>query len=148
MRSNHILSYLTLSTLILIAISGCNTTRNIYKSGTSKKDYVSISAVTLTHCGCTEIYAASFKSGKMDFQIFYNDHLARKTIYYYNSGSKTPSTTSQLAISGENFTIPFDSLDIKIFSIIDSAIVHKRGMIYPMRRTIYKGYIADTLLTR
>jgi hypothetical protein len=136
----------TIIGLTLFSILGCDTTRNIYKSSTSKKDYVTINAVTLSHCGCTEIYAENFKNGKRMFQIFYNDNLARKTIFDYKASAKTPAMTSLLATSNDNFTTPFDDLDAKIFSLIDSAIVNKQGIIYPIRRTIYKGYIADTLL--
>ena len=138
--------HLTLISLTLLFLVGCNTTRTIYKSSNSKKDYVTINAVTLSHCGCTEIYAESFKDGKREFQIFYNDNLARKTIFKYSKDSKTPTTTSLLATSNDNFTTPFDNIDSKIFSLIDSAIVNKQGIIYPVRRTLYKGYIIDTLL--
>jgi len=132
--------------LIATSLVGCDTTRNLYKSSTSKKDYLTINAVTLSHCGCTEIYAESFKNGKRDFQIFYNDNLARKTIYTYNSDSKVPGTKYLLATPNDNFTTPFDELDTKIFSLIDSAIATKQGFIYPIRRSLYKGYINDTLL--
>jgi hypothetical protein len=135
----------TLICLTLFAMLGCDSTKNIYKSSTSKKDYVTINAVTLSHCGCTEIYAESFKNGKREFQIFYNDNLARKTIFIYSKDSKTPTTTSLLATSNDIFTTPFDNIDSKIFSLIDSAIVNKQGIIYPVRRTLYKGYIIDTL---
>lgn len=137
-----------ISLLTLIAISGCDMTKNIYKISSSKKDYVTINAVTLSHCGCTEIYAESFKDGRKEFQIFYNDNLARKTFFIYNQNSKTPTLTSLLATSNDNFTIPFDEADLKIFTIIDSAIANKHGIIYPIRRTIYKGYIKDTLISR
>lgn len=137
-----------ISVLTLFAISGCDTTKSIYKSSSSKKDYVTIKAVTLSHCGCTEIYAESFKDGKKEFQIFYNDNLARKTFFNYNQNSKTPTLTSLLATSNDNFTTPFDEADLKIFTIIDSAIANKQGIIYPIRRTIYKGYIKDTLINR
>ena len=134
--------------LTVFVITSCDTTRNIYKSSSSKNDYFTIKAVTLTHCGCTEIYAESFKNGKRGFQIFYNDNLARKTIFTYSLDSTTPATTSLLATPNDNFTIPFDDLDSKIFSIIDSAIASKQGFSYPVRRTLYKGYIADTLIHR
>ena len=134
--------------LTIFAISGCDTSKNIYKSSTSKKDYITINSVTLSHCGCTEIYAESFKNGKKEFQIFYNDHLARKTFFTYSANSKTPTLTSLLATQNDNFTTPFDEADLKIFSVIDSSIANKQGIIYPIRRTIYKGYIKDTLINR
>ena len=127
-------------------LAGCDTTRNIYKSSNSKKDYLTVNAVTLTHCGCTHIYAESFKNGRREFAIFYNDNVARKTIFTYSPGSKTPATTHYLATADNNFTIRFSDLDSEIFSIIDSAIVKNQGIVYPVRRTIYKGFITDTLL--
>lgn len=126
---------------------GCDTTRNIYKSSTSKKDNLTINAVTLTHCGCTHIYADNYKNGKLTFQIFYNDNLARKTIFDY-SNNKTPQTISLLATTSEHFTTAFDSLDMKIFNAIDSAIIKKQGIVYPVRWTKYTGYVVDTLLNR
>jgi hypothetical protein len=139
--------------LIIIGLTsflfvGCDTTRNIYKSSTSKKDYLTINAVTLTHCGCTQLYADNYKNGKLVSQVFYNDNLARKTIFDYTNNSKTPNTYSLLATTNENFTTPFDSLDLKIFTAIDSAIIKKQGFVYPLRWTQYRGYVADTLLNR
>ena len=126
--------------------SGCDKTKNIYKSSTSKKDYLTINAVTLTHCGCTHLYADRYKNGKLDFQVFYNDNLARKTMFDYSRDSKAPQTYSLLATTNESFTTPFDSVDLEIFRTIDSAIIKKQGFIYPIRRTQYKGYVVDTLL--
>jgi hypothetical protein len=134
--------------LTIFLFVGCDTTKNIYKNYSSKKDYVTINAVTLSHCGCTEIYAESFNNGKRVFQIFYNDNIARKTIFNYSLNDKIPTTTSLLATPNDNFTTPFDNLDVKIFSIIDSAILKKQGIVYPVRRTVYKGFIADTLIRR
>lgn len=134
--------------LTLFIICGCDTTKNIYKSSSSKKDYITINAVTLSHCGCTEIYAESFKNGKREFEIFYNGNLARKTFYNYTTNSKSPTVTSLLATSNDNFTTQFDETDLKIFSLIDSAISKKQAIIYPIRKTIYKGYIKDTLINR
>ncbi len=134
--------------LTISLINSCDTSKNIFTSSTSKKDYLTIKAVTLSHCGCTEFYAESFKNGKIEFQIYYNDNLARKTFFNYNQESKTPILTSLIATPNDDFTTPFDETDSKIFSLIDSAIVNKQGVIYPIRRTIYKGYIKDTLINR
>ena len=139
-------SYLLVIGWIITSLGGCDTTRNLYKSSSSKKNYFTVKAVTLSHCGCTEIYAESFENGRKEFQIFYNDNLARKTIYHYNSKSKTPEVTYLLATPNDNFTIPFNELDSRIFTIIDSAIEKKQGMVYPIRRLMYKGFIADTLI--
>jgi len=127
---------------------GCDTTRNIYKSSTSKKDYLTINVVTLSHCGCTQIYADTYRSGKLVSQVFYDDNLARKTIFDYTNNSKTPNAYSLLATTNENVTTAFDSLDLKIFAAIDSAISKKQGIVYPLRWTKYKGYVADTLINR
>jgi len=145
--SRHSLPSIALA-LTVFVITSCDTTRNIYKSSSSKNDYIIINAVTLTHCGCTEIYAESFKNSKREFQIFYNDNLARKTMFTYSLNSKKPTTTSLLATPDDNFTTPFDDLDSKIFSIIDSALASKQGSSYRVRRIFYKGYITDTLIQR
>lgn len=129
-------------------IIGCDTTRTIYKQSISKNEYFTINAVTLSHCGCSHIYADNYKNGKLTFQIFYNDNIARKTIFDYTNNSKKPKLNSLLATSLDNFTTPFDSLDLKIFNAIDSAILKKEGIVYPVRWTKYKGYVTDTLLNQ
>lgn len=135
---------LKLFTLLTItAIVSCDTTRNVYKSTTSKKNYWTINAVTLSHCGCTHLYVDHFQDGKKDFQIFYNDKLARKTIYTYSNNSKTPLTKMLLATSKENFTTSFEPIDLEVFRKIDSIITNKKGIIYPIQRSEYKGYIDD-----
>ena len=68
------------------------------------------------------------------------------TFFSYNQNRKMPSLTTLLATPNDNFTTPFDEIDLKIFTIIDSAIANKQGIIYPIRRTMYKGYIKDTLI--
>jgi hypothetical protein len=139
-------SYLILIGITITVIQGCNTTKKLYKSSSSNQNYFTIKAVALSHCGCTEIYAESFKNGKREFQIFYNDNLARKTIYTFKQNNKTPEVKYLLATPNDNFTTPFNELDSRIFTIIDSAIEKKQGIVYPIRTRSYKGYIADTLV--
>jgi len=69
-------------------------------------------------------------------------------MFTYSLNSKKPATTSLLATPDDNFTTPFDDLDSKIFSIIDSALASKQGSSYRVRRIFYKGYITDTLIQR
>jgi len=109
---------------------------------------LTINAVTLTHCGCTQLYADNYKNGKLISQVFYNDNLARKTIFDYTKNTKTPTIYSLLATTNENISTPFDSIDLKIFAAIDSAINKNQGFVYPVRWTKYRGYVADTLLNR
>jgi hypothetical protein len=134
--------------LTLLFVAGFDTTKTIYKSSISKNDYLKINALELTHCGCTELYADHYKNGKLAFQVFYNDRVFRKTIFDNTNNSKSPQTRSLLATTGENYTTPFDSLDLEIFRAIDSTKYRLKGFIYPLRLTQYKGYIADTLLNR
>lgn len=134
--------------LTIFIIVGCDKTKTIYKSSFSKKDYLTIKAVNLTHCGCTELYADYFKNSKLSFQVFYNDKVFRKTSFDYSNNSKSPQTTSLLATTSQHYTIPFDSLDLKILRAIDSSSYRLQGFVYPLRVTHFKGYIADTLLNR
>ena len=134
--------------LTIILVVGCDSTRTIYKSSASKNEYLTIKAVNLTHCGCTELDADHYKNGKLIFQIFYNDIIVRKTIFDYTNNSKTPQTRSLLATTGKSYTTSFDSLDLEIFKAIDSTKFRLQGFVYPLRLTQYKGYIADTLLSR
>ena len=103
--------------------------------------------MTLSHCGCTHLYVDNFKDGKKDFQIFYNDNLARKTIFLDNYG-KASQTTVLLATIEENFTTTFDVIDLSIFRQIDSIVINKKGIVYPLQRKEYKGYINDPNFNR
>ena len=134
--------------LIFFAIS-CDTTRNVYASSPSKTNHLTIKAVTLSHCGCTHLYADNVKNGRKDFQIFYNDNLARKSIYNYDN-SKTPIDTFVLrATEANDFLIPFDSIDIEIFERINTFATQKPpGIVYSIKAKNYKGYIKDSLYNR
>jgi len=136
-----------LALLTIAAIAGCDTSRLVYKNSDSKKDYWTINAVTLTHCGCTELYVDHFKSGKKDFQLFYSDKLARKTLFEYDN-NKTLKTTTLLATTRSDYTTPFDKIDLDIFRNIDSVIINKTGLVYSIQRTEYKGFINDTTYIR
>jgi len=129
-------------------IFGCDTTRNLYKSESSKTEKWILKSVALSHCGCTQLYVDYYSKDRLDFQIMYIDKLARKTIYKYSADQKNPKYQTLLATSNKNFSIPFDSLDIRIFHVIDSIIDNKIGIIYPLQKTNYKGYVTDTLLNR
>lgn len=140
--------HLTILSGTIFLIVGCNTTKTVYKSSNSQKDYIIIKAATLSHCGCTQLYADSYRNGKLAFQIFYDDNIARKTIFEYTDAKRMPKSYSLLATTMDSFTIPFDSLDLQIFNRIDSAIIKKEGFVYPIRWTEYKGYVVDTLVNR
>jgi hypothetical protein len=118
-------------------------TMTVYKSSLSNKNYYTIKATTLSHCGCTDLNIDYYKNGRKKFNIFYNGNIARKTIYPIGSKKLNHSDTILLmAIPGNNFTIAFDSLDTAIFNKIDSLAVYKpKGIVYEIKRPIYKGYI-------
>ncbi len=132
----------------LLLILSCNTTTNVYKHHFSKNEKLTIKSVTLSHCGCTQLYAAYFLNNRLEFQIEYFDNIARKSIYDYSGDIKNPKYRTLLASAGNNFTTQFDSLDLRIFHAIDSVIDKKIGIVYPIKKMSYKGYIVDTLLNR
>lgn len=131
------------SILILIAtfIISCDTTRIVFKSHPTENSYYTIKALTLSHCGCTFIYATHYTNRENDFQILYNDKIARKTFFTTKDQQQQPQ--NYFATEDSNFTIPFDSLDKEIFRKIDSLIINKSGIVYELRRANYKGYIKD-----
>lgn len=119
-------------------------TRTVYKSSDSKQNYYIVNATTLSHCGCTDLQIDNYKNGKKEFNLFYNGNIARKTIYKLDSKTNQTDTLRLIAISNNNYTIPFDSLDIEIFNRIDSIAIHKpKGIVYQIKRTVYKGFIND-----
>lgn len=119
-------------------------TKNIYRSSASKKNYYAIKATTLSHCGCTDLHIENYKNGKKEFHLFYNGTIARKTIYKFDAEKNRKDTISLIATSNNNYTIPFDSLDIAIFNRIDSIAIQKpKGIIYQVKRVKYTGYVND-----
>lgn len=119
-------------------------TTNIYRSSSSKKNYYIIKATTISHCGCTDLNINYYKNGKPNFNLFYSGNIARKSIYEFDAKLKVKDTIRLIATSGNDFTIPFDSLDIEIFSRIDSIALQKpKGVIYQIKRPEYKGYTYD-----
>lgn len=137
--------YCSVVCTILLFVS-CNTTKSIYRSSSSKKDYFEIIAFTLSHCGCTHLYVDSYRNGKKEFQLFYNNKIARKSIYSYQTGQKRPDTLRLLATTSNDFSIAFDSIDIEVFGRIDSIAIKKpSGVVYDVKKTNYKGYIKDPL---
>lgn len=140
---------------MVLLLTGCNTigmllfyreirTTTIYKSPGSKKNYYTISAVTLSHCGCTDLDVHHYTNRKKDFYITYKNDLARKTIYRYNKQTFRTDTIRLQATTGDKYTIPFDSLDAAIFHTIDSLLLQSpkpKHIVYPPKRVSYKGYV-------
>jgi hypothetical protein len=119
-------------------------TSTIYKSSDSKKDYYIVNATTLSHCGCTDLHIDNYKNGKKEFNLFYNGNIARKTIYKFDSKINQRDILRLVATSNNDYTTPFDSLDIAIFNRIDSIAIQKpKGIVYQIKRTEYKGFIND-----
>lgn len=135
---------LTTSLLVFtcLAIAGCDTTRILYKSGDSKKDYWTVNAFTMSHCGCTQLFVENYKNGRHDFQIMYTDNVARKHIYQYNEKGKIADTLVLVAKT-ENFRIPFDSLDNQVYRQLRGIVEDKEALAYEMKWTDYKGYIKE-----
>ena len=151
MKFRKLLVYIIL-VLTSLSLTGCalgmllfyrdSKTVTVYKSSDSKKNYYIVKATTLSHCGCTELYIDNFKNGHKDFTLFYNDKVARKTIYKFDSKRNITDTISLIAISSNNYTIDFDSLDIAIFKRIDTIATYKpKGIIYKVKQTDYKGFL-------
>ena len=146
--------FIVISILLVIAIlPGCNAlgmllfyrdsrTVTVFKSSPSKKNYYVIKATTLSHCGCTDLHVDNYKQGKKDFTIFYHDDIVRKSIFSYDSQTNHKDTIRLVATPYNNFTTPFDSLDLEIFKRIDSISIQRpKGIVYEIKRPVYKGFI-------
>lgn len=125
--------------LILV---GCDSTRTLYKSADSKKDFWIVNAYTMSHCGCTQLFVENYKNGRHNFRLLYTDNIARKHIYQYNEKGQIADTVTLLARS-DNFKIPFDSLDNQMYQKLKTIINNKEGLVYEMKWTDYKGYIRE-----
>ncbi|MGG9971917.1 hypothetical protein ACQ33O_09010 [Ferruginibacter sp. SUN002] len=120
-------------------------TSTVYKSSDSKKDYFKIDATTLSHCGCTQLTITNYKNGERDFIIRYGmGTYAGKIIYKNNSVTKESDTVWLKFTTLENYTIKFNSIDSLILKVIDSFAVSKpKGVVYPINKPMFKGYIKD-----
>lgn len=157
MRSTIIL---TLSVLTFCIATGCNSlgmllfyrdakTETVFRSSESKKDYFIIKATTLSHCGCTDLYVDNYNQGRKDFNIFYAENVARKTVYKFNQQTNKKDTLRLLATPYDNYTIAFDSLDTEIFKRINTIAIEKpKEIIYKVKSNTYKGFITDPYYTR
>lgn len=120
-------------------------TTTVYKSSTSKKDYFIVKATTLSHCGCTDIFIDNYRNGRKEFTLFYNGNVAQKSIYKFDSNLNQTDTIRLIATSSNNYTTPFDSLDIEIFNRIDSIALQKpKGIVYGIKKTSFEGFIKPT----
>ncbi|MEJ1240504.1 hypothetical protein WBG78_20340 [Chryseolinea sp. T2] len=130
-----------LSLAICFTLFACDTSRMLYKSSDSRRDYWKVKAVTLNHCGCTDLFVDNYVNGRRDFQIMYTgDGGARKYFYKYSEQSKVIDMVMYDA-STERYEIPFDSLDTKIFERIKTIIETPNAVPYKMKWVGYKGYV-------
>lgn len=144
----------TILLLVLTCMSSCvigmllfyrdSKTATVYRSSDSNTDYFIIQATTLSHCGCTHLYVDNYKNGRKEFQLFYSDQIARKAIFLSDGQTNAVDTLWLMATPQDDYTTSFDTLDVAIFSRIDSMAVHKpEGVVYPIKRVDYKGFIKD-----
>jgi hypothetical protein len=139
MKIKSTIAIFTVTTLVLAA---CDSTRLLYKSADSKKDYWIVNAFTMSHCGCTQLFVENYKNGRHDFRIMYTDNVARKSIYEYNEKGKITDTLVFVA-KANNFKIPFDSLDNEVYRQLRTIVENKEALVYEMKWTDYKGYVKE-----
>ena len=142
---------LSLVIAIMLSMSGCaigmlfyrdTRTKDIYRSPGSKKNYYTIKATTLSHCGCTYLMINNYVNKKKTFYIRYNySNVTEKTIYSINDKTKKVDTVELEATTNNDFSIPLDSLDLEIYNRIDNILLEKpKEIIYEIKRKDYKGY--------
>jgi hypothetical protein len=127
---------------ICILLTGCDSTKTLYKSTNSKKDFWEVNAFTMSHCGCTQLFVENYRNGRHDFQIMYTDNVARKYVFEYNEKGEIIDTLVLVA-KAANFEIPFDSLDKKIYQRLHTIVDNKDALVYHMKWTDYGGYIKE-----
>ena len=125
--------------LALFSLTCCESSRTLYTSSDTKANSWKINAYTMSHCGCTQLFAEKYRNGKNEFQVMYTDDFARKNIYRYNDKGMISDTTVFVASTGA-FQIPFDSLDHEIFRRMKGIIEGNGELAYKMKWTEYKGY--------
>jgi hypothetical protein len=135
------MKYNQLATIsILFILMGCNSTKILFTStDEDKKNYWTVNAFIMSHCGCTQLVVEKYRKGKNEFQIMYTDDMASKNIYGYSEKGLISDTTILIA-SVDRVDIPFDSLDREIFQKIKTIIDTKDRLVYAMKWTEYKGY--------
>ncbi len=131
----------------ILLFCSCNSISTVYRSSKSKSDYFLIRVATLSHCGCTFIYADNYEGGRLKSEILYIDNLARKTVYDYTQKNDRIIKTAYRAVDSSP-TIQFDGRDINAFKGIDSVISNKIGIVYEIKRTTYAGFVIDTAYLR
>jgi hypothetical protein len=124
---------------LLSLLTSCNSTRLIHSSSKSKSDYWKLNAFTMSHCGCTELFAEIYSSGKHTSQIWYTNTFAHKNIFRLNDKGEIADTLVLIATQHEP-EIVFDSLDNEILRTIRTKIEQNDGIVYEMKWTEYKGF--------
>ncbi len=117
-------------------------TKNIYRSSSSKKNYYTIKATTLSHCGCTYLSIDNFVGRKRTSHFYYNyNNQAGKTIYSTDPMTGKKDTIRLIATTQTNFTVPFDSLDKEILNRIDTILkAQPKAVVYKIIKQDYKGF--------
>jgi len=126
------------SFISLITVS-CDSTRTLFTSSKSKKDYWTVKAYTMNHCGCTHLYVENVAHGRRVSQVEYQNEGAVKRIFTYNDQGRIAETLVLIARQ-DDITVPFDSLDKEIFRRLKRIVESGDGIVYELKWTEYKGY--------
>ena len=125
---------------LFITLTGCDSTRKLFRSDDDKRSFWTIDAYTMSHCGCTQLFADKYEDGKKEFEIMYTDNVAWKYIYKYNEKGLPVDTVQLLGTTGSP-DVAFDALDVQIFDKIKKIIDEKTGLVYEMKWTNYNGFV-------
>ena len=124
---------------VISLLASCDSTRQIHFSSKSKTDYWKLNAFTMSHCGCTELFAEIYSNGKHTSQIWYTNTFARKNIFRLNDKGEIADTLVLIATLDDP-EIAFDSLDNEILRTIRTKIEQNDGIVYKMNWKEYKGF--------
>ena len=121
------------------------TSKIAYKSPPNKGNYYTITGVTQSHCGCSDLIVKGYRHHKISFRFYYGGGLYPPKKYVYNSlpGGNHADTLVYEPVTGSDFTVKFDQQDIEILFTIDSLIKNrswKNGLVYAVKQHAYTGF--------
>jgi hypothetical protein len=121
-------------------------TNIVYKSTTSKRNYLAIKTFTHSHCGCTDIYAQRFDNGNLAYEFYYGCtpfFTSQKIVYKYGSDNNIIGIKKFKPVETDKYDIDFDSLDLVVLQKIDSFRVNQNAGLpeYKLCKKDYKGFL-------
>lgn len=133
--------------IVLFLTTGCfQYTKSVYRSSSSRKEYLVVKTFVNSQCGCTDIYAEQYVHGKLVYVFSYGCTFflpARKILYDYDANGKQIAEQQFSLVDTGSSIIAFDARDLLVIQKIGSftAGYHPQLPEYALCKRNYKGYI-------